>query len=74
MSLLRRLRDDRGSTAIEFAIAIPVLISLIWGMFQVSLLLQSSMSLSSNALFAGYSPAADDLAMIAYGSSSPYAM
>ena len=41
MKLLRRLQDERGSTAIEFAIAIPVLISLIWGMFQVSLLLQS---------------------------------
>ena len=42
MKLLRPLRDEQGSTAIEFAIAIPVLISMIWGMFQVSLLLQSN--------------------------------
>ncbi len=35
-------RDDQGSTAVEFALAIPVLIMLIWGIFQVGLLFWAS--------------------------------
>ena len=35
-------RDERGSAAVEFAIAVPVLVSFIWGIFQVGLLLQAN--------------------------------
>lgn len=35
-------RDERGAAAIEFAIAVPVLVSMIWGIFQVGLLLEAS--------------------------------
>jgi Flp pilus assembly protein TadG len=39
MSRLMNLkRDNRGSSAVEFAIAVPVLVSFIWGIFQVGLL------------------------------------
>lgn len=42
MSALRRLRDnERGAAAIEFAIAVPVLVLFIWGIFQVALLFQA---------------------------------
>jgi len=34
-------RDERGAAAIEFAIAVPVLILFIWGIIQVGLLLQA---------------------------------
>jgi len=38
----RRLREDSsGSASIEFAVAVPILISLIWGIFQISLLFQA---------------------------------
>lgn len=41
---MRRLigRDDRGSAAVEFAIAVPVLITMIWGIFQIGLLLEAN--------------------------------
>jgi Flp pilus assembly protein TadG len=31
-------RDEQGAAAIEFALAVPVLIMMIWGIFQVGLL------------------------------------
>jgi Flp pilus assembly protein TadG len=34
--------DSRGSAAIEFAIAAPVMISLIWGIFQVAMVLEAN--------------------------------
>ena len=34
-------RDERGAAAIEFAVAIPVLVLFIWGILQVGLLLQA---------------------------------
>jgi Flp pilus assembly protein TadG len=40
LSLLRS--NTRGAAIIEFALAVPVLISLIWGMFQVGLLFQAN--------------------------------
>ena len=40
LSLLRR--DDRGAAAIEMAIALPVLIAMIYGLFQVGLLYQAN--------------------------------
>jgi hypothetical protein len=38
----RFLRDDGGSAAIEFAVAVPILIVMIWGMFQVAIVLQAN--------------------------------
>ncbi len=35
-------RDERGANAIEFAIALPVLVLFIWGILQVGLLYQAS--------------------------------
>ena len=35
------LRDERGATIIEFAIALPVLVMFIWGIFQIGLLFQA---------------------------------
>ena len=35
------LRDIRGSAAVEFAVAVPVLIVIIWGIFQVAMVLQA---------------------------------
>lgn len=39
---LRNLRDESGSAAIEFAIAVPVLAVMIWGIFQIALVLQTN--------------------------------
>ena len=35
-------RDERGATLIEFAIALPVLVSFIWGIFQFGLIFQAN--------------------------------
>lgn len=43
MTLLRSLkRDVRGAAAIEMALALPVLVSMIYGLFQVGLLYQAN--------------------------------
>ena len=43
MTLLPILRrDERGAAAIEMAIALPVLVSMIYGIFQVGLLYQAN--------------------------------
>lgn len=43
MSFVRKVAADRaGSAAIEFAIAVPVLVSLIWGIFQVAILYRAN--------------------------------
>jgi Flp pilus assembly protein TadG len=43
MNLLRRIRrDERGASLIEFAIALPVLASFIWGIFQIGLIFQAN--------------------------------
>lgn len=36
------LRNQRGATVVEFAIALPVLVAFIWGIFQVGLLFQAN--------------------------------
>lgn len=42
MKLMRSLlRDESGANLIEFAIAIPVLVSFIWGIFQFGLVFQA---------------------------------
>ena len=44
--MMRRLislkSDARGVAATEFALAVPILISLIWGMFQVGLMFEAN--------------------------------
>ncbi len=42
MMRLRDLRDESGSAAMEFAFAVPVLILMIWGIFQIAMVLQAS--------------------------------
>ena len=36
------LRDERGAEAIEFALAVPVLITMIWGIFQMGMLYEAN--------------------------------
>jgi len=42
MMRLRDLRDQSGAAAIEFAIAVPVLMMMIWGIFQIAMVLQAN--------------------------------
>ena len=43
MKLLRKLAGDgKGSSAVEFAIAVPVLVSIIWGIVQLGLLYRAN--------------------------------
>src|SRR5215211_3566124 len=41
MKLRALLRDERGANLVEFAIALPVLVSFIWGILQVGLIFQA---------------------------------
>lgn len=41
-SLFRLLRDSRGAAAIEMALALPVLVTAVYGIFQIGLLYQAS--------------------------------
>lgn len=46
MKGLRKLNADRtGSSAIEFAVAVPVLVTFIWGIFQVAILYRANAGL-----------------------------
>lgn len=40
--LLLRLRDNRGAAVIEMAIALPVLVLFLWGIFQLGIAFQAS--------------------------------
>jgi Flp pilus assembly protein TadG len=42
MKRLFDLRDERGTAAIEFVIAVPVLVMMIWGIFQVGVLFEAN--------------------------------
>lgn len=43
MTSIRGLRrDEQGAAAMEFALAVPVLIMIIWGIFQIGLLFQAN--------------------------------
>lgn len=42
MKFLRLRWDDRGAAAIEMALALPILVSMIYGLFQVGLLYQAN--------------------------------
>ena len=41
MRIRELVRDVRGSAAVEFAVSVPVLIVMIWGIFQIALVLQA---------------------------------
>jgi Flp pilus assembly protein TadG len=41
MRIASLVRDIRGSAAVEFAVSVPVLIVMIWGIFQVAMVLQA---------------------------------
>ena len=45
-------RDDRGTAAVEFALAVPIMITLIWGIFQLALVFWANAGIQ-NALGAG---------------------
>jgi Flp pilus assembly protein TadG len=51
--MIRRARnllaDTGGSSAIEFVIAVPVLVSFVWGMFQIGMLFEANAGIQ-NAL------------------------
>ena len=49
-SILRR--DESGAAVIEFAIAVPILVSMIWGIFQLTCLFWANAGMQ-NALGAG---------------------
>lgn len=40
--LIPALRDDRGAAVIEIAIALPVLVLFVWGIFQIGIAFQAS--------------------------------
>ncbi|MFP5328926.1 MAG: TadE/TadG family type IV pilus assembly protein [Alphaproteobacteria bacterium] len=43
MTALRKIGGDKsGSAAIEFVVAAPVLVSMLWGIFQFAILLQAN--------------------------------
>jgi Flp pilus assembly protein TadG len=42
-------RDRKGSSAVEFSIVIPILMSMIWGIFQLSLIFEANAGMT-NAL------------------------
>jgi hypothetical protein len=50
LSMMRR--DQKGAAAIEFAIAAPILVALIWGIFQLACLFWANAGMQ-NALGAG---------------------
>lgn len=41
-TLLNLWRDRRGSAAIEFVVAVPVLVVMIWGIFQIAVVLEAN--------------------------------
>ena len=42
MTLFKRKMNERGSAVVEFAVAAPVLVMMIWGMFQVFVVYQAN--------------------------------
>ena len=65
MKMFRILRrDNRGAAAVEFALAVPILITFIYGIFQVGLLFQASAgmqhALGEGARFATLFPTPTD--------------
>jgi Flp pilus assembly protein TadG len=48
--LLNLSRDERGAGAIEMALVLPVLVSMIWGVFQIGILFQASAGMQNGLL------------------------
>jgi Flp pilus assembly protein TadG len=77
MTLLRRLlRDERGANMVEFAVALPVLVLFIWGIFQVGLIYQANAgmqhALGEAARFATIFPTPSDTAIRAKVASKKF--
>src|SRR5947209_15255165 len=78
--MMRRLRaivrNARGAAAIEFAIIVPVLISMIWGIFQLSLVFEANAgmqnALGQAARFATIYPTPTDTQLTAYITSGKF--
>ena len=65
MRRLRQLLGDRtGSAVVEFAVAVPVLVSMVWGIFQIGILYQANAgmqhALGEAARYATIYPTPDD--------------
>ena len=76
---LRKLAGDRsGSTAVEFAVAVPVLVSFVWGIFQVGLLYRANAgmqhALGEAARFATIWPTPSDTAIQAKITSGKFGL
>jgi Flp pilus assembly protein TadG len=68
MTVFRKLvRDQRGAGVVEFAIALPVLVTMIWGVFQIGLVMQANAgmqhALGEAARFATVWPTPSDSAI-----------
>jgi Flp pilus assembly protein TadG len=68
MSYLRKLRSDRsGVAAIEFAVAVPILVTFLWGIFQVAIVYRANAgmqhALGEAARFATIFPTPSDSAI-----------
>lgn len=65
--LLSLWRDAGGSAAIEFAVAVPILVMLMWGIFEFSLLLEANagmeQALGEGARYATIYPTPTDTAI-----------
>jgi Flp pilus assembly protein TadG len=77
MTRLRSLfRDERGANLIEFAIALPVLVSFIWGILQVGLIFQANAgmqhALGEAARYATIYPTPSDTAIRALMTSKKF--
>lgn len=70
------LWDFQGSAAVEFAIAVPILVSLIWGLFQIGLLLEVNagvqQALGQAARMATIYPTPDDTSLLNKITSSKF--
>ena len=47
--LLKLFRDDDGAAAVEMAIVVPILVGMIWGIFQIALVFEAQAGME-NAL------------------------
>lgn len=76
MSLFKRKMGERGSAVVEFAVAAPILVMMIWGMFQVFVVYQANAgmkhALGEAARYATIFPTPSDSAIQAKITSSKF--
>jgi Flp pilus assembly protein TadG len=69
-------RDARGSAAVEFAISVPILVCLIWGIFQIAILFEVNAglqhALGEAARTAAIFPTPDDTTILNKITSSKF--